>query len=110
MEHLLHLQSEPFRKIASGEKTVELRLFDEKRQKIAVGDTIRFLSPEGESLCAAVTELVTAPDFAALFEKLPPERCGFAPGERPVPDCMDAYYSPVEQEKWGALGILLKLL
>lgn len=110
MEHLLHLQAEPFRKIASGEKTVELRLFDEKRRKIAAGDTLRFLSPEGETLLAAVTGLVKAPDFAALFEKIPPERCGFAQGEKPAPDCMDAYYSPADQQKWGSLGILLKLL
>jgi len=38
----MKLSTEPFNKIASGEKVIESRLFDEKRQKISIGDQIVF--------------------------------------------------------------------
>lgn len=36
----------PFEKIKSGSKTIEMRLFDEKRQRISVGDFIEFSSAD----------------------------------------------------------------
>ena len=42
MEFSMRLNSVPFSMIASGNKTIEMRLYDEKRQKIAIGDTICF--------------------------------------------------------------------
>lgn len=42
MEHTMWLDDEPFSKILTREKTIELRLNDEKRQKIQVGDIIFF--------------------------------------------------------------------
>ena len=44
MIHNMKLQPEPLEMIKSGQKTYELRLWDAKRQKISVGDTIEFLS------------------------------------------------------------------
>lgn len=38
----MKLNSEPFLKIADGTKTIELRLNDEKRRLIKVGDYIEF--------------------------------------------------------------------
>ena len=42
MEFTMKLYASPFAMIASGEKTIELSLNDEKRRQISVGDTIRF--------------------------------------------------------------------
>ena len=42
MEHILKLQPKYFDYINNGTKRIELRLYDEKRQKIAIGDTIIF--------------------------------------------------------------------
>ena len=39
--HELKLTAEPFEAIAAGNKTIESRLFDEKRQAIQLGDIIR---------------------------------------------------------------------
>ncbi len=36
--HQMKLQNSPFQKIQKGMKTIELRLYDEKRQKVKVGD------------------------------------------------------------------------
>ena len=43
----MKLDKEPFEKIKSGEKTIELRLYDEKRRKIRVGDIIVFTCRDG---------------------------------------------------------------
>lgn len=40
MIHLMKLQPSPFEKIKDGTKTIEMRLFDDKRRKIQIGDTI----------------------------------------------------------------------
>ena len=38
----MKLNASPFEMIKSGVKSIELRLYDEKRQKIKIGDTIIF--------------------------------------------------------------------
>lgn len=40
MIHYMKLYNEPFQMIKKGEKTIELRLNDEKRRKLKKGDTI----------------------------------------------------------------------
>ena len=42
MEHSMKLNVEPFEAIRNHKKTVEIRLNDEKRQKVKIGDTIVF--------------------------------------------------------------------
>ena len=42
MRYYMKLKSHPFYMIRSGQKTFELRLFDEKRQKLQVNDEIEF--------------------------------------------------------------------
>ena len=44
MLHHMKLQQEPFRKVMAGDKTIELRLNDTKRQRIRAGDQIEFLN------------------------------------------------------------------
>jgi len=38
----MRLHPEPFERIKSGEKNIECRLNDKKRQQLAVGDTVVF--------------------------------------------------------------------
>ena len=40
MRHEMRLHDVPFKKIQAGTKTIEMRLYDEKRQMIQVGDEI----------------------------------------------------------------------
>lgn len=42
MLHKMKLQEDPFKRIKNGTKTVEFRLYDEKRQSIQIGDEIEF--------------------------------------------------------------------
>ena len=38
----MHLHDEPYKKIKNGKKKIEMRIKDEKRSTIKVGDTIEF--------------------------------------------------------------------
>lgn len=42
MLHKMKLQQSPFERIKEGKKSVEFRLFDEKRKQIKIGDQIEF--------------------------------------------------------------------
>ena len=74
MKHTMHLQPQPFSMIRSGEKTIELRLYDEKRQQIAVDDEIEFCCPESGQNPFTVRVKATASgsrNFAELYATLP---------------------------------------
>ena len=43
-KHIMRLNPIPMENIRNGNKIIELRLYDEKRRKIAVGDTIKFVN------------------------------------------------------------------
>lgn len=46
MEHSMKLYVEPFEAVRNNRKTIEIRLNDEKRQSIKIGDTIVFTNIE----------------------------------------------------------------
>lgn len=99
MNHEMKLNPHPFAQIRAGEKTLELRLNDEKRRLVRVGDTITFTEiGTGEKLTVTVTALHPYESFADLFAALGTALCGGSVD-------MDAYYSLADQKKWGVLGI-----
>ena len=98
----MRLQRQPFEAIRLEQKTIEMRLYDEKRRQIAVGDTITFRCEE-EKLTVRVIALHRFPDFAALYAALPHSKLGGGD-----PKDMERYYSQEEQQKYGVLGIEIK--
>lgn len=114
MTHFMKLNPRPFAAIADGSKTIELRLNDEKRQKLRVGDEIVFSCTEnpGRQVKAQVTALHLFSDFAALYRALPLERCGYTAEEAATasPRDMEKYYSPEDQKSCGVVGIELLLI
>ena len=111
MTHYMNLKPQPFTMIAEGRKTIELRLLDEKRKKIAVGDTLVFTNTDtGEQLRCMVRKLHCFADFAALYAALPLEQCGYLPEELAAaqPEDMDLYYPPEKQAQFGVVGIAVE--
>ncbi len=112
--HLMRLAPVPSGMIKRGEKTVELRLNDEKRRKIRIGDVIRFESTADaeDVIYAEVRALYPFPSFDELYRALPLEKCGYTHETLPCasPRDMDAYYTPEEQQRHGVLGIEIALL
>ena len=102
--HTMKLQAEPFAKIRAGQKTVEMRLYDEKRQQIRVGDLITFHWDE-ESVTVRVCVLHRFPSFAAMYKALPKAILGYGEDEAAHPMDMEQYYSREQQSRYGVLGI-----
>jgi ASC-1-like (ASCH) protein len=112
MIHYMNLHSLPFEMIAARKKTIELRLLDEKRQKIAVGDCLVFTNttePERQLRCV-VRRLHRFTNFAELYATLPLDQCGYLPEELADarPEDMDLYYPPEKQKQYGVVGIELE--
>lgn len=112
--HRMNLNDRPFEMIKSGRKTIELRLYDEKRREIAEGDMIEFThsSDEKRKLRARVKALHIFKDFAELYAALPLDRCGYTQDElaSASPDDMLEYYPAEKQGRYGAVGIELEVL
>lgn len=113
MKHYMNLNPEPFEMIRSGRKTIELRLNDEKRKTISIGDTIVFTNTEdsGMQISATVTALHKFRNFAELYDNLPLLKCGYTENniDSAKPEDMNVYYSKELEEKYGALGIELSV-
>ena len=108
MEHEMSLRPGPFRKIADGSKRWELRLHDEKRRLIRVGDTITFTCTADErTVRVRVMALRPFVSFAALYAALPLTECGYSPEDAKTADPrdMEAYYPPKKQAQYGVLAI-----
>ena len=110
--HNMKLHSAPFQMIKGGEKTIELRLLDEKRQQIQAGDTIIFTNnTTGETLDTTVVKLHRFDNFEELYKSLPLLQCGYTKEDidKATPDDMEQYYSVEDQKKYGVVGIELFL-
>ena len=108
--HKMKLNSTPFEMIKSGEKTIELRLYDEKRQRIKVGDKIVFTdNTTGETLNTIVVKLHRFDSFEELYKSLPLLKCGYTTEnvDNAKSSDMEQYYSVEEQNKYGVVGIEL---
>ena len=114
MTHEMSLREAPFRAVASGRKVIEMRLYDPKRQLIQAGDEIRFTLVGGdESVTALVAGHHYFPSFAELYEAMIPRvgavGLGYSEGEVPRPADMLEYYSEDAINRFGVLGIEIKL-
>lgn len=111
-KHIMRLHQEPFELIKNGRKSIELRLNDEKRQQIRVGDEIEFRlsKDENKKILCEVSALYPFPSFEALYAYLPLSKCGYTDKniQTASPLDMEKYYSKDEQAKYGVLGIEIK--
>ncbi len=108
----MKLQSEPFEKIASGKKKVEMRLFDEKRKKLNVGDRIIFTEQgkEENKLRVKITKLNKFSSFDELYNFYKDKTLlGYEIWQTAKPEDMEKYYTKQEQ-KDGVVAIEFELI
>lgn len=107
MLHKMKLKESPFERIKNGTKTVEFRLYDDKRKQINIGDKIEFskLPDLQEKLVVEVLDLYREKTFKDLFEKLYTDKEEI---ERKT-ESMHTIYSLEEEKKYGVLGIRIKI-
>lgn len=109
--HKMNLHPAPYKSILSGKKTIEMRLFDEKRQLIQKGDVIVFYNnATNESLKASVIELYQYSDFNELYAHHDKISIGYDSCEKAEPDDMLLYYSKEQIEQFGVLAIEIKVI
>ena len=109
-EHAMRLSAIPFTKIANGSKVIESRLLDEKRQNIAIGDTIKFSTNDSaEAIHVRVAQLHKHPTFAKLFASFPPAEFGGESKEALLEE-IHQFYAPADEARYGVVGIRLELI
>lgn len=108
MIHKMKLQESPFERIKNGTKTVEFRLYDEKRSKIKIGDQIEFskLPDLQETILVDVLNLYREDTFENLFKKLFTDEDEIKKKTK----SMYQYYSPDEEKQYGVVGIKISLI
>ena len=113
MKHIMKLHTKPYDLIKSGIKTIELRLNDDKRKAIKVDDEIEFINSARPkmSLHCRVIALHKFSSFEELYNNLPLLKCGYTENDISTasPDDMDLYYSKEKQNKYGVIGIEIKV-
>lgn len=111
MLHKMNLYDDSFQKIKDTTKTIEMRLYDEKRSLISIDDTIEFTNTKnGEILVCLVTNLCRYKNFDELYKHHDKISIGYEEYEIADPSDMLAYYSAEKVEKYGVLGIEVKIL
>ena len=107
----MRLHNSPFNLIKSGTKTNELRLNDEKRSLIKIGDKIEFTNRiTEEKIVVEVINLHKYDSFVELYKDFDKVSMGYDVDEEANPKDMEQYYSKEEQDKYGVLGIEIKLI
>ena len=113
MEHEMKLQPEYYNFILNGTKRIEIRLYDEKRQQIKIGDVIKFLKePElNDSFNSKVICLLRYNSFEEMFKDFD---ISILSDESMTKDelisVLEQFYTKEKQEKYGVLGIRIELI
>ena len=109
--HQLTLATEPFNAITSGNKTIESRLYDEKHQKIQIGNQIIFTNRDNPSQTATVkvVGLLRYATFHDLFSHNDPRKFGGESVEW-LENQINEFYSLHDQKQNGIIGIEFELM
>ena len=113
MMHEMKLQPEYYNFILNGTKRIEIRLYDEKRQGIKLGDTIKFLKePElSETFNAKVIGLLRYNSFEDMFKDFDISiLAGESMTKEGLIKVLEQFYTKEKQEQYGVLGIRIELI
>ena len=106
----MKLQPYPFDSIKSGQKIIEVRLYDEKRREIKLGDTIVFKREpkQTDTMHTEVIGLLRYRTFADLTNDFPTSYFGHSDKEDLLKSIY-IFYTKEQEAQYGVLGIRIKL-
>jgi len=113
MKHEMKLQPKYYNYILNGTKRIEIRLYDEKRQGINLGDTLVFYKePElSESFEAKVVGLLRYNNFDDMFKDFDISiLADKSMTKEELIGVLEQFYTKNKQEQYGVLGIRIELL
>lgn len=107
----MDLDDKPFRAVESGRKTIEMRLNDERRAPIKSGDVIVFKNTlTGKSLRCLVVKIYRYGSFAELYLHHDKLSLGYGENETANHKDMLKYYAQEKIDRYGVLGIEIKVI
>lgn len=112
MKHEIKLQPQYYNFMLNGTKRVELRLFDEKRQQIKIGDTIKILKEPDliESFEVKVIGLLRYKSFEYMFNDFDISiLADKTMSKEQLINDLEKFYTKEKQKKYGVLGIRVEL-
>ena len=109
--HHLQLAAIPFDAIKDGIKIIESRLYDDKRQRIKLGDEITFTNRDtpNQTIAVRVVDLHRHEIFHDLFSHNEPTKFGGSSVEW-LDRQINEFYSEEDQKKYGVIGIEFELM
>lgn len=113
MIHKMKLQAKYFEYMINGTKRIEIRINDEKRQLIKIGDIIEFerFSELNDSFKTRVVELIRYNNFDELVKDF--DISILADKSMTKSELINEliqFYSEEKQQKYGVLAIRIKLM
>ena len=113
MIHEMKLQPKFFDYIMNGTKRIEIRLYDEKRQKIKLGDKIKFFKEPDlvDIMVVKVIGLLRYKSFDDMFEDFDISILSDKSiNKKELISILEKFYPKEKQEKYGVLGIRIELI
>lgn len=109
--HYMKLKPQPYDLIKIGCKDIEMRLNDDKRQAIEIGDIIAFTNTESyEIIRVIVLNKHRFNNFTELYNAFDKARLGYSEYETAAPKDMEKYYTVDEINQFGVVGIEIQLI
>ena len=108
--HIMKLKEQYFNYIKFGTKTYEIRLNDEKRQKIKIGDYIEFQKEplKEEKIIYKVDDLLYFKNFEELINKIDITLLASSKETKEeLLKTLNSFYNAEEQKKYGVVAIKL---
>lgn len=108
---IVHLHSDVFDIVKEGTKDIEVRINDEKRRKLKVGDTLIFLKRplEDESIVKKVKALEYYKNFEELVEHYDMKRIYLENYTKEMYlKEMERFYTQEEQDEYGVVAIIFE--
>ena len=113
MIHKMSLFSKPFNQVKNSRQTIEVRLFDAKRRRVKLGDTIVFtrLPDKKDKIAVKVFSLSRFRSFRDLFSTFEAAKFGHQKNVKKKWQIqrMYRYYTPKDEQKYGVIAMHIKL-
>ncbi len=111
IKHFMNLSDDSFDTIENGTKNIEMRLNDEKRSIIKVGDTIEFSNTKTKNkIVVDVISVNKYKNFDELYKHYSKESLGYKSLDTADPNDMKVYYSKEQINKYGVLAIGVRVV
>jgi ASC-1-like (ASCH) protein len=109
----LGIRTKYFDLIRCGEKVYEVRLLDEKRKGVEVGDIITFKDEgaSGESFDTVVKDIIYFKSFGEMADTLPSEKIGFRGESREeILKTYYSFYTKEDEARYGVVAFRVKVI